>query len=164
MDHWSLFEPNDGIWDAEETVKIDIDVSKIGSGSVIYAELEILGTIGPDTYSSNGTLDSIASIFSTWNATDMFLTAPSDITEKYVDVIISIGYELSTGEIYFDYQIITFDISPLSAKMDLVQVYGTLISGEDDGIFMAGETFIMTAARLYLNYINLEWKKSTIQP
>lgn len=155
IDQWSTFEPIDGIWDAEETVRIDIDISKIGSADVVYAELELLGYYSSSTYTSNDTFDSITGSFSIWNSSGIFLTAPSDITENYLDIVVGIAYELSTGEVYFDYQIITLEVHPLSAKMELVDVFGILLDGEDDGIFMAGETFSISVVLENIgNYIS----------
>lgn len=144
IDNWSIFEPLDGKWDAGETARIDVDLSKIGTASVVYADLEILGYYSSLTYTSNDTFDSINTVFTTWNSTGMFLTAPTDVANRALDVLVGVTYQLSTGQVNYDYQIITLEIHPLSASIEIVQAYATH-DISFDGYFMAGETYSMSA-------------------
>ncbi|OLS27639.1 MAG: hypothetical protein HeimC2_10870 [Candidatus Heimdallarchaeota archaeon LC_2] len=144
LDDYTLTEVNDGFWDAGESVTLNINLSKIGSANIDFGYIEVLDT-DPQGFSSSQTWESVSGTFTTWNSTTIELTSPVDITQDRVDLLLWISYDLTTGETFNDFWVISYDIFPQQPYEDLFSITGTLFDGIDDGIFEAGENFTVTA-------------------
>lgn len=144
IDTWNIFDGDNSQWDADEAVRIDLDISKVGTGAIDFVYVEVYAT-SPGGYTSNQTWDSFSGAFSSWTSQSIYLTSPIDISNYEVDLYIWLSYDIVSGPTHDDFLILPIDVFPLTPEEDLAGIYGALNTGVDDDVFQAGESFDVTA-------------------